>query len=284
VGGNSPDGTAGDDVLVATFVAAVTSLDPRGAEFQRRVAEIESLADRDIRSVAAITARLAERMARDVGGLEDEDDATVAEQLKELRRTLDRLDFKRFEKTRGRIESMVGGLSDAERRLRQENAAIGQEQVALWTQVESLRRFASIAQQLDAGLQASVVTLEGSDAARAHTLRDEVLYPARRRHQEIASQLAVAMQGYAALDVVQENNAELIAALHAATTTTLAALHTAVAVAGVVSNRKVNAEQLASVNAVTGSAVAALDRVTTSRSRAVETMKRGLDDKTTVDR
>jgi uncharacterized protein YaaN involved in tellurite resistance len=71
-----------------------------------------------------------------------------------------------------------------------------------------------------------------------------VLYAVRRRHQSILTELAVATQGYAALRIVERNNHEVIRAVAEATTTTAAAMRTAVMVAQAAASQRATLEQL----------------------------------------
>jgi uncharacterized protein YaaN involved in tellurite resistance len=66
----------------------------------------------------------------------------------------------------------------------------------------------------------------------------------RRRHQEILTQLAVVTQGYLALRIVEDTNAEVIRAVASAITTTAAALRTAAVAAGAAANQRAAMEQL----------------------------------------
>ena len=58
-----------------------------------------------------------------------------------------------------------------------------------------------------------------------------MLFYVRQKHQDLLTQLAVSIQGYLAIDIVIKNNLELIKGVDRATTTTVAALRTAVIVA-----------------------------------------------------
>ena len=70
-----------------------------------------------------------------------------------------------------------------------------------------------MAERLDNALETRIATIEASDPDRARALREDVLFPVRHRRQEILTQLAVAVQGYAALRVVEINNRELVRAV-----------------------------------------------------------------------
>ena len=79
----------------------------------------------------------------------------------------------------------------------------------------------------------------------------------RQRRQDILTQLAVAAQGYLAMDMVKQNNVELIKGVERAKTTTLAALRTAVIVAEALTNQKLVLAQISALNATTSEVIAA---------------------------
>jgi uncharacterized protein YaaN involved in tellurite resistance len=92
----------------------------------------------------------------------------------------------------------------------------------------------------------------------------------RRRRQEILTQLAVAVQGYAALRVVEINNRELVRAVRTATTTTVAALRTAVMVAQALTNQKLVSEQVKAVNETTSAMIESTSSVLLEQTGTVE--------------
>lgn len=280
------------DALVAAFVDGISDLDVHGDEFRRSVDYIDALADREIRATSEMSNRLLDRPLRAVSGLGN-GNSHVAKSLLELRHSLEdlnpskhdpgraaprkllglvpvgdrtRRDFARYQKSQSHIQRIVAALLDDVGELEQENAAIGQEQKALFTQMETLRQYAYMAERLDASLEARCEALGATQKDRARALRDEVLFAARRRRQEILMQLAVAVQGYAALRVVEVNNRELIRALRTATTTTVAALRTAVMVAEAATTQRLVGDQVEAV-------LAGLDRIDAYKLRAHEAME-----------
>ena len=154
--------------------------------------------------------------------------------------------------------------------LERDNAAIEQEERALWTEMEMLRQYAFMAQRLDEALEARIATLDRDDPAGRGVLREDVLFPVRQRRQEILTQLAVAAQGYAALRVVEQNNHEVIRAIGTATTTTVAALRTAVMVAQAPTNQRLVVEQLKAVNDVTSGMIESTSSLLREQSAEVE--------------
>jgi uncharacterized protein YaaN involved in tellurite resistance len=179
--------------------------------------------------------------------------------------------FSRYQKAQSHIQGIVGALREGGAELEKDNAAIGQEQKALWTQMETLRQYAYMAERLDQGLESRIAAVETQDPERAHVLREDILYPVRRRRQEILTQLAVAVQGYAALRVVETNNRELIRAVRTATTTTVAALRTAVMVAQALTNQRLVSDQVKAVNEMTSTMIESTSGILRDQTETVET-------------
>ena len=284
------------DGVVTAFVDGITALDVHGDEYRRRVDDISALADREIRATSDTSNRLLDRPTRAMSGL-GESNAPVARSLLDLRRTVEQLNparhdltkggprkvlgiipfgdrvrayFSRYQKAQTHIQGVVGALREGGSELEKDNAAIGQEQKALWTEMETLRQYAYMAEQLDSVLEARITAVEAEDPDRARVLREDVLFPVRRRRQEILTQLAVAVQGYAALRVVETNNRELIRAVRTATTTTVAALRTAVMVAQALTNQRLVSDQVKAVNEVTSSMIEGTSGLLLDQTATVE--------------
>lgn len=273
----SPDVAQRIDGLVEAFAAAVASADVHTDDYRRRVAEIDDIGDREIVATSQMSNRLLDRPVNAMHGVLS-DKTPVARSLLDLRHSVEDLNparydlvhggprkllgviplgdrlrsyFDRYGKAQGHIEGIVRSLTEGRAELERDNGAIAQEQRGLWTEMETLRQYAFMAQRLDEVVGRRIDDIALTDEARARVLREDVLFPVRRRRQEILTQLAVATQGYAALRVVEKNNGELIRAVGTATTTTVAALRTAVMVAQAAATQRLVSEQVAAVNEAT---------------------------------
>jgi Toxic anion resistance protein (TelA). len=60
-----------------------------------------------------------------------------------------------------------------------------------------------ISKALDEKLEAKANELDGVDPAKAKVLRENALFYARQRTQDLLTQMAVTVQGYLALDLVK---------------------------------------------------------------------------------
>ena len=114
-----------------------------------------------------------------------------------------------------------------------------------------LRQYIYMGQQLDARLVERIAAVEATDPERATALRQDLLFYVRQKVQDLATQLAVGVQGYLALDLVRKNNLELIKGVDRATTTTVSALRTAVIVAQALADQKLVLDQITALNTTT---------------------------------
>eukprot|EP01036_Dinobryon_divergens_P046201 gene46201-61783_t len=114
-----------------------------------------------------------------------------------------------------------------------------------------------VQQAVEAGkLDAKARELDATDPEKARVIREEMLFYSRQKVTDLLTQLAVNIQGYLALDMIRKNNLELMKGVDRATTTTVAALRTAVIVAQALSNQKLVLDQISALNATTGNLIA----------------------------
>ena len=262
------------NALVAAFVDDVLGCDPNSDEYRGRVTDIAGIGAREIAATSQMSRRSLDRPMRGLRGSLGAK-SPLAKDLAELRRIFDDLDPARYDldepgprrvlgvipagnrlrayvdryaQAQDRIDEIVASLEEGNSGLRQENAAIDQEQRSLRMQIESLRQYAFMTERLDATLDARLAAIDATDPGRATALREDILLPVRIRRRDILTQLAVVSQGYAALGIVKRTNDDLIGAVRAATTTTVAAVRTAALVAQAIANRRAVEEQIDAVN------------------------------------
>ncbi len=284
------------DALVDAFIDSVSSLDPHGEEYRRRITEVNAIGEREVVATSEMSNRLLDRPVRAVSGILG-GKAPIAKNLADLRHTVEDLNparydleqmtprkllgviplgdrlrsyFDRYTKAQSHIQAIIRSLIESRSTLQADNAAIGQEERALWTEMETLRQYAYMARTLDEALERRIDALAASDPERGRALREDVLFPVRHRLQDILTQLAVAAQGYAALRVVQQNNQEVIRAIQTATTTTTAALRTAVMVAQALTDQRLVVEQLKAVSDVTSGMIESTSELLRTQTADVE--------------
>lgn len=263
------------------FAASVLDADPNAPDFQKKVTAVTTLGDREIRAASQVSNRMLERpvSSMDEAGLLG-DKSPIGKSLVDLRQTIDDLDpsrqgllapkklfgivpfgdrlrdyFDKYRSSQSHIDGIMRALLHGEDELRKDNAAIEQEKVSLWTAMGQLQQYAVMCEHLDAELETRIGAIEASDPERASQLRQDVLFLVRQKHQDLLTQLAVSTQGYMALELVKKNNVELVKGVERATTTTIAALRTAVLVAQALANQKLVLDQITALNTTTSNLI-----------------------------
>ncbi|WP_327581016.1 toxic anion resistance protein [Nonomuraea sp. NBC_00507] len=276
------------------FAGELGGLDPRSPEFSRKVHDISSMGDTEIRSASQVANRMLKRpvAALDAAKGEGSDaQAKVAGDLVALRRTVVDLDpkqaasgarkllglipfgdrlrdyFAKFHSAQKHIDDIIRALKSGQDELLRDNAAIEGEKANLWEAMTRLQEYAVMAQAMDAALEERIAQ---ADEQRATALRSDALFAVRQKHQDLLTQLAVSAQGYLALDLVRKNNLELSKGVNRATTTTVAALRTAVTVAQALAGQKLVLDQISALNATTSDLILATSEMLRTQAGAIQ--------------
>jgi uncharacterized protein YaaN involved in tellurite resistance len=182
----------------------------------------------------------------------------------------------------------LGSLASGKDELLKDNAAIDVERQQLWAAMGRLEQMVHIAKALDAKLEEKAASLEIPDAAKSKAIKESALFYTRQRVQDLLTQMAVTVQGYLALDLVKKNNVELIKGVDRASTTTVAALRTAVTVSQALVGQKLVLDQIVALNTTTANIIdstgellktqtAAIHEQAASSTIPVETLKRAFE-------
>ncbi|PSM39426.1 toxic anion resistance protein [Streptomyces dioscori] len=258
----------------AEYVDGLAVLDARSPEFAGKIGEIVALGSGEMRGAAAQSNRMLERTIRALPANGEDAQSRVSSSLVELRRTVEDLDPRdlpggrarrllsrlpggnrlrdhvaKYASAQGTLNKIVGSLRGGQDELRRDNAALQTERVRLWDSMGKLQEYVVLTEALDAAVEGHISGVEARDPAQADTLRADVLFPVRQKHQDLLTQLAVCAQGYLAMDVVRRNNEELIKGVDRAATTTVSALRISVMLASALDNQRKVVEQ---VNALRG--------------------------------
>jgi uncharacterized protein YaaN involved in tellurite resistance len=204
-------------------------------------------------------------------------DSGVGANLAELRRTVEQLDpgrqgklssgrkilgiipfgnrvqryFDSYTSSQGHIQAILARLASGKDELLMDNAAIDVERQKLWEAMGNLEQMIHIARTLDQKLEDAALDLDATDPAKAKAIRESALFYVRQRTQDLLTQMAVSVQGYLALDLVKKNNVELVKGVDRSSTTTVAALRTAVTVAQAMTNQRLVLGQITALNQTT---------------------------------
>lgn len=264
---------------VNEFIGLVVQHDVQSDEFKAQLDAVHALGNKEIREASSMSNRFLDRPLNTLGenGVFSEQ-APVATSLTQLRQTVEELDpsrqggnllaprkllgfipfgnrltayFQRYQSAQAQIQAIIEALYNGQDELQKDNAAIELEKANLWETMGRMEQYAYLGKQIDSELEAKLSEIEAQHPEKARVVREEMLFYVRQKTQDLLTQLAVAIQGYLALDMVRKNNLELIKGVDRATTTTVSALRTAVMVAQALNNQKLVLDQVTALNKTT---------------------------------
>ena len=259
-----------------SFVEELAALDVNSPEFGKKVDQLVNMGRREIAEAAGQSNRFLDRPVRAM-----DKESGVGADLAELRRTIEDLDpgkkddlfarkkifgiipwgsklrdyFDSYKSSQGHIASILSHLASGKDELLKDNAAIDVERQTLWGAMGRLEQMIHVSKALDARLEAKAADIEISDPAKAKAIRETALFYTRQRTQDLLTHMAVTVQGYLALDLVKKNPVELIKGVDRASTTTVAALRTAVTVAQALVGQKLVLDQITALNTTTANII-----------------------------
>ena len=259
------------DEKADAFIADLVAADANSPEFGKKVDQLTSMGQKELRAAASMSNRFLDRPVRAM-----DKDTGVGNDLAELRRTVEDLDpgrkgklrprkllgfipfgnklkryFDSYQSAQGHIQAILSRLESGKDELLMDNASIDHERAKLWEAMGRLEQMIHIAKALDQKLEDKAAELDATDPAKAKAIRETALFYVRQRTQDLLTQMAVSVQGYLALDLVKKNNVELVKGVDRASTTTVGALRTAVTVAQAMTNQRLVLQQITSLNETT---------------------------------
>ncbi len=295
------------EAKVDDFIDKLVAEDAASPEFGKKVDQLANLGAKEIGDAAGQSNRFLDRPVRAM-----DKETGIGADLTALRATIEDLDpskrgdmttkkklfgiipfggnrlrgyFDSYKSAQTHISAILGRLANGKGELLDDNAAIDTERANLWTAMGKLEQMVHVSKTLDSKLEAKAQELDYSDPAKAKAIRESALFYVRQRTTDLLTQQAVSVQGYLALDLVKKNNVELMKGVDRASTTTVAALRTAVTVAEALTNQKLVLEQITALNTTTANMIdttgellktqtAAIHQQAASSTIPVETLKR----------
>ena len=268
------------DAKVNDFVRHVLQTPVNTSVFDEKVNAIHQLGSTKIRASAQIANRMLDRPAKSMDKALF-DNSPIAKSLTELRSVIEDLDpsrqgslssprkflgiipmgksvqdyFRKYQSSQTHINAIIESLYHGKDELMKDNASIEQEKVNMWALMQSLRQYIYVGKKIDERLEQKIGELEATDPEKARVVKEELLFYVRQKNMDFLTQLAVNIQGYLALDMIRKNNLELIKGVDRATTTTIAALRTAVMVSQALSSQKLVLDQINALNSTTSSLI-----------------------------
>lgn len=264
------------DEKVDAFIDDLVAQDANSPAFGQRVDQLTNMGRKEIAEAAGHSNRFLDRPVRAM-----DSDNKVGSDLAELRRTVEDLDpgkrgsltapkklfgiipfgnkmrdyFDSYKSSQTHINSILGSLASGKDVLIKDNAAIDVERQNMWQTMGKLEQMIHISKTMDARLESKALELDSTDPTKAKAIRESALFYIRQRTQDLLTQMAVTVQGYLALDLVKKNNVELVKGVDRASTTTVAALRTAVTVAQALVGQRLVLEQITALNTTTANII-----------------------------
>ncbi len=120
-----------------------------------------------------------------------------------------------------------------------------------------LKKLGALLAALDTSLTAKIADLWAAGRVEEATaMENDMLFAVRQRAVDVQTQLAVSVQAYLSMDLVQDNNLKLVDGVERAKTTTMTALRAAVVVAQALENQRIVLDQIDAVNRTTNDMIA----------------------------
>jgi uncharacterized protein YaaN involved in tellurite resistance len=264
------------DTVVDKFIGELVAIDANSPEFGKKIDEITNMGRKQIQDAAGHSNRFLDRPVKAI-----DSDTGIGADLTELRKTVETLDpgrqgkltgpkkflgiipfgskiqnyFRQYQSSQSHISAILARLASGKDELLMDNAAIDVERANLWKTMGQLEQMIHISKVMDQRLEEKANELDATEPAKAKAIRETALFYARQRTTDLLTQMAVSVQGYLALDLVKKNNVELVKGVDRASTTTVAALRTAVTVAQALTNQRLVLDQISALNSTTASVI-----------------------------
>jgi uncharacterized protein YaaN involved in tellurite resistance len=278
------------DAKVTKFVDELAALDANSPDFGKKVDQLTAMGRKEIAEAAGASNRFLDRPVKAI-----DSDTGIGADLTELRRTVEKLDpgangklmtkrkflgiipfgnrinnyFDGYRSSQTHISAILNRLASGKDELLMDNAAIDTERTGLWKTMHRLEQMIHISKQLDKSLEDKANELDATEPAKAKAIRETALFYTRQRTTDLLTQMAVTVQGYLALDLVKKNNVELVKGVDRASTTTVAALRTAVTVAQAMTNQRLVLEQVSALNTTTAGMIDTTGALLKSQTGAI---------------
>lgn len=265
------------------FAGSFLALDVHNPEFERSIRQITTIGSEEVRKLSEQA-----RLTLSRSTMRDRAVAAINAQLARLRLVLDRLTpgedilkpkkflgifgrtspistyFDRYLSSEAEIEAALSTMMESRDMLFRDNVAISGHRAASRPLLAALAEAIAMCANLDERFEKLCSQLDNNDLTKAQTLRSTALFDVRQRHTDLLTQMAVSQQSYAMLGLIGTNNNDLIKGIDRASSTTIAALQTAVVAAQTLANQKL---VLSRINGVQAAAGALIDRASASTSQ-----------------
>lgn len=262
-------------VRAGSWLDEVQKLNPHSQEFSQQVQAISRIASNAFESTAGSSSRFMQKSLRDARAHGSDNQQHVSGQLVKLRTTMEELApdhqtftqkalawipgmnvvmryFRSFEANQTQLNAILTSLAKGQEGLQRDNAELAVERRRLWDDLHALQKAAELLSHLDEQVAQRAADAAGTGQADlARALEGDVLFAVRQRRQDVQTQIAVTIQAYMAMGLIEDNNRKLIQGVDRARTTTVTALRTAVITAQALENQRIVLDQIDAINRTT---------------------------------
>jgi len=261
------------ETQIEALAQALIALDPHSPQFRDKLQAISAAGDTEVSQAAAMSGRLAERPAQAMERGPIAGASSVARSLADLRAQIVALDpaqhgdltrprkflgliplrsplagyLARYAASQAGIQEVLQSLQAGREALERDNAGIEEEIAVMSALMQRIEQYLYVLKGVDRRLESKALELATGYPQKARVLREEVLFDLRRKITDLRAQMAVNAQGTLALELIRRTNLELINGVQRATTTTLAALRTAVTVAQALNKQELARDDVAAL-------------------------------------
>lgn len=257
------------------WLNTVVALNPHSQEFESQIVAIGNVARKTFESTARTSSSFMEKSMRDAKAEGSKSQQMVASSLLDLRTVMNDLApnektfaqkalgwvpgfnavkkyFNSFESNQKQLDSVLRSLDAGQEQLQRDNAELAVERRKLWDDLHQLQRASGLLEQIDQQVVNKLGDLKAQGQMdQANVLEKDLLFAVRQRRQDVQTQIAVTIQSYLSMGIIDSNNRQLIQGVDRAKTTTVTALRTAVITAEALENQKLVLDQIDAVNKTT---------------------------------
>lgn len=276
------------------FIHSVITLDIQQKDFQDKINSVHQLGHQTIVKTAGFSQRLLSRSMKKMEG--DEEAKGIGQSLIDLKQTLEALNpasntsffnkrkllgfipfgnkiedyFDKYKSAESHLSTILNALDNGRDELLKDNISIEHDKKQLWALMQQLEQYVYIGRQLEQILTEKLYDIELQNPEKARVIKEEVVFYLQQKITDLLTQQAVSMQSYLSLDLIRKNNFELIKGVERATTTTVAALRTAIVVAQALANQKLVLKQVNAVNKTTEDLIVATSKMLKNQTKDIQ--------------
>lgn len=273
-----------ESATASKIVSTLSGVSTKSVEFSERMALVENYGSDAVARSSESSNRILERSTTSMSGAKKKGNSTqieVANTLGDLRNLVDdlapdaaelspvkrMLSFlpgnkkmvqwsRKFDSSQDQLNGIIKGLENGKESLKRDVADLRVEKKRAWQSLQDLAKAERIVAELDRQVTSEIESLksQGKDQ-ESREMESDILFPVRQRQQDLLTQIAVTVQGYLSMGLIEKNNLELIKGVVRAQSTTMTALRTAVITAEALAGQKIVLDKIDSVNETTNNLI-----------------------------